>query len=187
MSSLAPNSCRIGFPKNSMSPVNTTDKIINIHVQHPITFSACSLSPLPIKIDAFGAPPILTSAAKAEIARITGAVTPTPAKACFPTPGICPINILSTRLYKILISCAATAGSASLRKAFGTGITASNSLSSFIFHPYFCVFKHSFSLSVIITFLALHHFVCNIFFVKNIRPLADTLQNRDDRIALLCQ
>lgn len=42
-------------------------------------------------------PPILTSAANAEIARITGAVTPTPARSCFPTPGIYPINILSTK------------------------------------------------------------------------------------------
>ena len=31
---------------------------------------------------AFGAPPMLTSAAKAEMAKITGAVTPTPASAC---------------------------------------------------------------------------------------------------------
>ena len=47
---------------------------------------------------AFGAPPMLTNAAKAEIARMTGVVTPTPASACLPTVGICPMNILSTRL-----------------------------------------------------------------------------------------
>ena len=81
----------------------------------------------------FGAPPILTRAAKAEMARITGAVTPTPASACFPTPEMRPINILSTKLYNILISCAATAGIASLKKAFHTGISASRSLSFFIF------------------------------------------------------
>ena len=71
---------------------------------------------------------------KAEIAKITGAVTPTPAKASFPTSGMCPINILSTKLYKILISCAATAGSASFINAFGTGMAANNSLSFSIFH-----------------------------------------------------
>ena len=75
---------------------------------------------------------MLTSAAKAEIAKITGAVTPTPANACFPAPGIRPMNILSTKLYKILINCAAIAGIASLKKAFGTGSSSSNSFSSFI-------------------------------------------------------
>ena len=132
VSSLAPNNRRIIFPNPNMIPVRMTDKTISIHMQLPIAFSACSVSPFPIKIDAFGAPPILTSAAKAEIARITGAVTPTPAKADFPTSGICPINILSTILYKILMSCAATAGQASRKKAFETGISA-NKLFSFIF------------------------------------------------------
>ena len=76
-------------------------------------------------MDALGAPPILTRAAKAEIASMTGVVTPTPASACFPTSGMCPINILSTRLYRILMSCAATAGTASFKNAFGTGIKSS--------------------------------------------------------------
>ena len=67
-------------------------------MQLPTTFSARSVSPRPSKIDAFGAPPMLTNAAKAEIARMTGVVTPTPASACLPTVGICPMNILSTRL-----------------------------------------------------------------------------------------
>ena len=133
VSQLAPNNSKMNLPKISIIPVNITDNTTSSHVQLPITFSARSLSPFPIKIDAFGAPPILTRAAKAEMARITGAVTPTPASACFPTPEMRPINILSTKLYNILISCAATAGIASLKKAFHTGISASRSLSFFIF------------------------------------------------------
>jgi len=68
------------------------------------------------------------------ILKLTGAVTPTPANACFPAPGIRPINILSTKLYRILISCAAMAGSASFKNAFGTGITANSSSPDFFLY-----------------------------------------------------
>ena len=112
-----------------MIPVRSAESKSSIQVQLPMTFSACSVSPFPSKIDALGAPPMLTSAAKAEMARITGVVTPTPASACLPTAGIWPINILSTKLYRTLISCAATAGIASLKNAFGTGMDASRSAS----------------------------------------------------------
>lgn len=57
----------------------------------------------PIKMAARGAPPILTRAAKADIAIITGIATPTPVKALAHTSGICPINMRSTILYKTLI------------------------------------------------------------------------------------
>ena len=40
VSLLAPNNCKIFFPKSNMITVNMTDNTINIHVQLPITFSA---------------------------------------------------------------------------------------------------------------------------------------------------
>ena len=52
---------------------------------------------------------------------------------------------------------------------------------------FFCNFKHDFSLPVIITFLTLDHFIFTIFFIKNIGPLANALQNRHNRFSLLRQ
>ena len=77
--------------------------ITSIKVQLPKIFSAAPLSFFPIIIEALGAPPIDTNAAKADIAIITGIVTPTPVKASEPILGICPIYILSTILYKTFI------------------------------------------------------------------------------------
>ena len=84
----------------------------------PNIFSAVSLSPFPIMMDALGAPPMLTNAAKAEMAIIRGMVTPTPVSALGPTSAIWPIYIRSTMLYMTLIICARIAGRASLKRSF---------------------------------------------------------------------
>ena len=93
--SLAPKSIIIFLPKTKKIEVNIKAVKISIVVQLPKIFSAFSLSPLPILIDARGAPPILTRAAKAEIHTITGIATPTPVKADGPIFFICPMYILS--------------------------------------------------------------------------------------------
>lgn len=67
-------------------------------VQLPRIRSAVSLSPRPSMIDARGAPPMLTSAAKAEIAVMAGKVTPTPVSAFAPMFGRWPMYMRSTML-----------------------------------------------------------------------------------------
>ena len=59
--------------------------------QLPKIFSADVWSFLPIKIEALGAPPELTSAANADTIMIIGIQTPTPVRARLPTSGMCPI------------------------------------------------------------------------------------------------
>ena len=98
VSSLAPNSRHTGSPKASIAAVSTTESTTSSQVQLPMTRSAVSVSPLPMKIEAFGAPPMLTSAAKVAMAKMMGAVTPTPASACGPASVMRPMNILSMRL-----------------------------------------------------------------------------------------
>ena len=49
------------------------------------------MSSFPIKIDALGAPPEPTRAAKAETTIMIGRQTPTPVRARLPLPGICPM------------------------------------------------------------------------------------------------
>ena len=116
--SLAPNNSRIGWPNIRITAVSTIAIKTSIVVQLPSIFSAVSLSPFPIIIEARGAPPMLTSAANAEMAIITGIVTPTPVKALGPTSGMWPIYIRSTMLYMTLMICASMAGSASLKRSF---------------------------------------------------------------------
>ena len=100
--------------------------------QLPSILSASSLSPLPMAIDAFGAPPDATSAAKAETTSIIGRQTPTPVRARLPSPGICPRYILSTTLYSMLIICATTVGTASLNRSGPIGAVPSSLLFLFI-------------------------------------------------------
>ena len=59
--------------------------------QPPKVFSAFSLSPWPMKMEARGAPPEPKSAAKAETIRMMGRHTPTPVRARFPSPGMWPM------------------------------------------------------------------------------------------------
>ena len=59
--------------------------------QPPRVFSALSLLPWPIKMEARGAPPEPTSAEKAETIRMMGRQTPMPVRASLPSPGMCPI------------------------------------------------------------------------------------------------
>ena len=54
----------------------------------PKILSALSYLPCPIAIEALGAPPLLTKAAKADTIKIIGIHTPTPVKAKLPLPGI---------------------------------------------------------------------------------------------------
>ena len=88
MFSLAPNARSRSRSKISSSAVKTTDMTICMEKQPPSIFSAESLSPLPMDIDALGAPPALTNAANAEIIIIIGRHTPTPVSARLPSPGI---------------------------------------------------------------------------------------------------
>ena len=59
--------------------------------QPPRVFSAPSRSPLPMKMDARGAPPELTKAAKADTTMIRGMHTPTPVRASWLSPGMWPM------------------------------------------------------------------------------------------------
>ena len=81
--------------------------------QFPRIFSAPSLSFFPIKILALGAPPIPIRAAKADTIIIIGKQTPSPVNAAAPSPGMCPIYILSTILYSALTTCEMIDGTAS--------------------------------------------------------------------------
>ena len=74
---------------------HSTSKIAEMMIwtvkQPPRIFSAESISSFPIKIDALGAPPDPTRAAKAETTMMIGRQTPTPVRARLPLPGICPM------------------------------------------------------------------------------------------------
>ncbi len=78
--------------------VSTIDTMMIAEKEFPMIFSASSLFPLPSIIEALGAAPMLTSAAKAVIKIMMGKVTPTPVRASAPTLGIRPMNIRSTML-----------------------------------------------------------------------------------------
>ncbi len=109
---LAPNISRIFLPKIRKNTVSTRATAISAVVQLPRMFSAFSFLPFPSMMDALGAPPILTRAAKAEMAMMIGNVTP--------TPGRWPMYIRSTMLYKTLMIWAVMAGTASLNSSLST-------------------------------------------------------------------
>ena len=89
--SLAPKAIRkLLFPVKRMM-VSKRDTMICVVKQLPRVRSADSLSPFPIKIEALGAPPFPTRAAKAETIMMRGMHTPTPVSASAPFSGICPI------------------------------------------------------------------------------------------------
>ena len=121
VASLAPNSHRTGLPQIWNATVSTALSSSMAAVQLPRIRSAMGLSPLPIKIEARGAPPMLTSAANAENIIITGIATPMPVSAAGPVSGIWPMYIRSTILYSRLITWAVMAGSASLNSSRPTG------------------------------------------------------------------
>ena len=98
MFSLAPNAISNGLSQMNKTMVSIAEMIICIAKQPPSIFSADSLSPFPMQIDARGAPPEATSAANAEIIRIIGMQMPIPVSAKLPSPGMCPIYTLSMML-----------------------------------------------------------------------------------------
>ena len=114
---LAPNISRMLLPKVRKNTVSTRATAIRAVVQLPRMFSASSFLPFPSMMDALGAPPMLTRAAKAEMAMMTGNVTPTPVRALAPTPGRWPMYMRSTMLYKTLMIWAVMAGTASLNSS----------------------------------------------------------------------
>ena len=120
MFSLAPKINNRSSAKKKKIKVNIIDIITKNEKEFPKVFSALSFSPFPKKMDALGAAPILTNAAKAEISIISGKHTPTPVRANLPTSAIWPIYILSTKLYNKLIICAAIAGTANLKSNLPT-------------------------------------------------------------------
>ena len=119
--SLAPNMRSSGWPKIRMTAVRTSAMRTSMVVQFPRIFSALSFSPFPIMMEALGAPPMLTRAAKAEIAMMSGMVTPTPVRASGPMSLICPMYIRSTILYMTLMIWATMAGRASLKRRLPMG------------------------------------------------------------------
>ena len=85
--SLAPKAIRkLLFPVKRMM-VSKRDTMICVVKQLPRVRSADSLSPFPIKIEALGAPPFPTRAAKAETIMMRGMHTPTPVSASAPFSG----------------------------------------------------------------------------------------------------
>ena len=91
MFSLAPNAMSIGSAKSSSSAVRISETMACSVKQLPSVFSALSGSPLPMKMDARGAPPAPMSAANAETNRMMGMHTPTPVSARLPEPGMWPM------------------------------------------------------------------------------------------------
>ena len=75
----------------SRTAVRTAEITICAVKQLPRVFSADAWSPLPIKIEARGAPPYPMNAANAVTIIISGMQTPTPVRAAAPTPGMWPI------------------------------------------------------------------------------------------------
>ena len=88
---LAPNAASRSPLHSSITAVRIIEIIICSEKQPPSIFSAVVWSPLPIAIEALGAPPELISAANAEIIIISGRQTPTPVSARLPSPGIWPM------------------------------------------------------------------------------------------------
>ena len=91
MFSLAPKASSKGRLNRSRTAVNTRDTMTCKVKQLPSVFSADSWSFLPIKMEARGAPPVLTKAANAETIMMIGRHTPTPVKASDPSPGMWPM------------------------------------------------------------------------------------------------
>ncbi len=71
---------------------------------------ALSLSPLPRAMEARGAPPAPTNTLNALTRVMIGRHSPIPVRDAAPISGICPMYILSTMLYKRLMSCATNVG-----------------------------------------------------------------------------
>lgn len=69
---LAPKIIRMSWPKHWITTVRTRAVITSMEAQLPRMRSACWGSPLPIMMEARGAPPMLTRAAKAEMHMISG-------------------------------------------------------------------------------------------------------------------
>ena len=88
MLSLAPNAIRKNLLPKRRTIVRMIEMIICVVKQLPRVFSAESFSPLPIKIEALGAPPKPIRAAKADIIIIIGIQTPSPVRARLPVFGI---------------------------------------------------------------------------------------------------
>lgn len=131
---LAPNIISICFPKTRTTAVSMTAVKISRVKQFPSIFSASWSFFLPIIIAARGAPPIPARAANAVMATTTGIATPTPVSASAPAPSMCPMNILSTMLYRTFTICAVIAGRASLNSSPLTGAVASFCSSLFIIY-----------------------------------------------------
>ena len=134
--SLAPKASsrsRLQISKTAVSAAATASSKVK---QPAMVRSAFSFWPLPMKMDARGAPPPPASAAKADTIIMSGIHTPTPVSARLPTSGIWPIYIRSTMLYSILISWATTVGTASRNSSFPTGAVPRSAFLSIRFPPY---------------------------------------------------
>ena len=88
MFSLAPKVRSIGLFHITSTTEITRDIIKRKEKQEPRIFSASSLSPLPMAMEAFGAPPLATKDEKADTTIMMGKHTPTPVNARLPSPGI---------------------------------------------------------------------------------------------------
>ena len=88
---LAPNASSSGRFQMSTTAVSTADTSNCVTKQLPRICSASAVRFLPKAMEARGAPPLPTNAAKAEMIRISGIHTPTPVSASAPSPGMWPM------------------------------------------------------------------------------------------------
>ncbi|VIM84961.1 Uncharacterised protein [Clostridioides difficile] len=108
--SLAPNNVSILFANNIPSIIMIIPVITDNVIAFPISFLASSTLPCPSFIDMVVVVPIPINIPNASIIVIIGIVTPRPVIASGPTPGIFPIKILSTTLYKLFTNIPIIAG-----------------------------------------------------------------------------
>ena len=98
VSGLAPKARSRSRSHIKSTEVSIADIIICNTKQLPSIYSAALLSPRPMAMDARGAPPMDTRAAKADTTIMIGMHTPRPVRASEPPSAIWPIYILSTIL-----------------------------------------------------------------------------------------
>ena len=88
---LPPKAIKKGRFHSSSAAVSTSDTTMSSVKQPPMASSASSVRFCPMKMEARGAPPPPTRAAKAATIRMMGIQRPTPVKARSPSRGIRPI------------------------------------------------------------------------------------------------
>lgn len=99
-----PKSTTTGVAVNTRTKLNTMPMAVSITDEVLKTLTASLSSPAPSFMLARGAPPSPTRLANAWIINVTGRTIPSAARASIPVSSICATYILSTMLYKKVIS-----------------------------------------------------------------------------------